>query len=213
MFTGIIEELGSVVALHGKALSIHCHLVQEDLMIGDSIAVNGVCLTIINYSSQHIEAEVMPITLETTNLGSLKPGFMVNLERAIRLGGRLGGHLVSGHVDGTATILRLQQKQDAHLVTMEIPQELVPFVILKGSIAVDGISLTVAELSGNQVTVSLVGHTRKHTTLEGKRVGAIVNIECDQIGKYVNQLLVNQSTNKTKGSLDLAFLQKQGFSL
>mgnify|MGYP001774409241 CR=1 FL=1 len=92
MFTGIIEELGSVVALHGKALSIHCHLVQEDLMIGDSIAVNGVCLTIINYSSQHIEAEVMPITLETTNLGSLKPGFMVNLERAIRLGGRWNGN-------------------------------------------------------------------------------------------------------------------------
>ncbi|WP_319757610.1 riboflavin synthase [uncultured Sphaerochaeta sp.] len=211
MFTGLIEELGSVVALQGKSLKIRCNHVQDDLDLGDSIAVNGVCLTIINYSPQSIDAEVMPVTLETTNLGVLRPGASVNLERAMRLGDRLGGHLVSGHVDGTASIVKLQQKQDARLVTMQIPKELLSFVIPKGSIAVDGISLTVAQLAGNQVTVSLVGHTQKHTTLTGKRVGDIVNIECDQIGKYVNQLLGTQYADKTEGSLNLGFLQKQGF--
>jgi riboflavin synthase len=130
----------------------------------------------------------------------------------MRLADRLGGHLVSGHVDGTASIVKLQQKQDARLVTMQIPKDLLPFVIPKGSIAVDGISLTVAEQAGNQVTVSLVGHTQKHTTLTGKRVGDIVNIECDQIGKYVNQLLGARYADKKEGSLNLGFLQKQGFS-
>ena len=211
MFTGIIEELGSVVALHGKTLSIRCSLVQDDLKIGDSIAVNGVCLTIVKFSPQSIDVEVMPVTLEATNLGALRPGVLVNLERAMRLGDRLGGHLVSGHVDGTAPILRLQQKQDALLGTIEIPQKFVPFVISKGSIAVDGISLTVGELVGNQVIVSLVGHTRTHTTLGRKRAGDTVNIECDQIGKYVSQLLGSQYLNKTEGSLNLEFLQKQGF--
>lgn len=211
MFTGLIEELGSVVSLQGKSLKIRCHNVQDGLALGDSIAVNGVCLTIISYSPQSIDAEVMPVTLETTNLGVLRPGASVNLERAMRLGDRLGGHLVSGHVDGTASIVKLQQKEDARLVTMQIPKELLPFVIPKGSIAVDGISLTVAEQAGNQVTVSLVGHTQKHTTLTGKRVGDIVNIECDQIGKYVNQLLGAHYANKTESSLNLGFLQKQGF--
>ena len=211
MFTGLIEELGFVIALQGKSLKIRCHSVQDGLVLGDSIAVNGVCLTIISYSPQSIDAEVMPVTLETTNLGVLRPGASVNLERAMRLGDRLGGHLVSGHVDGTASIVKLQQKEDARLVTMQIPKELLPFVIPKGSIAVDGISLTVAEQAGNQVTVSLVGHTQKHTTLTGKRVGDIVNIECDQIGKYVNQLLGDHYIEKTEGSLNLGFLQKQGF--
>ncbi len=213
MFTGLIEELGFIIALQGKSLKIRCHSVQDGLVLGDSIAVNGVCLTIINYSPQSIDAEVMPVTLETTNLGVLRPGASVNLERAMRLGGdRLGGHLVSGHVDGTASIVKLQQKQDARMVTMQIPKDLLSFVIPKGSIAVDGISLTVAEQMGNQVTVSLVGHTQKHTTLIEKRVGGdIVNIECDQIGKYVNKLLGSHYADKTEGSLNLGFLQKQGF--
>lgn len=174
MFTGLIEELGFIIALQGKSLKIRCHSVQDGLVLGDSIAVNGVCLTIINYSPQSIDAEVMPVTLETTNLGVLRPGASVNLERAMRLGDRLGGHLVSGHVDGTASIVKLQQKkQDARMVTMQIPKDLLSFVIPKGSIAVDGISLTVAEQMGNQVTVSLVGHTQKHTTLIEKKESGI----------------------------------------
>ncbi|WP_422481999.1 riboflavin synthase [Pleomorphochaeta sp. DL1XJH-081] len=216
MFTGLIEEVGSVRGLQGNILHIGCRMMQDSLALGDSIAVNGVCLTIVGYDSLEIGAEIMPVTMSTTNLGFLKPGMQVNLERAVRMGDRLGGHLVSGHVDATATIVNSRQEQDARLVTVKIPLHLEPYVIEKGSIAIDGISLTVAHLDHTQVAISLVGHTKTHTTLASKKVGDLVNVECDQLGKYVQRLLTtagNKRASPTKDTMSMTFLQENGFTL
>lgn len=214
MFTGMIEEIGQVKRLQANTLSIGCTAMLDKLALGDSIAVNGVCLTVIGYDTQGIEAEVMPVTLRATNLGFLKPGMQVNLERAMRLGDRLGGHLVSGHVDATASIASVRGERDALLVMVKLPPHLSPFVIEKGSIAIDGISLTIAQLLGDHVTVSLVGHTRSHTTLEKKQIGSLVNIECDQVGKYVLRFMGNfgnEQVQRGRQAMNMAFLQENGF--
>lgn len=215
MFTGLIETVGTVSSLRGNELGISCNGIQEDLHEGDSVAVNGVCLTIIGYTRQSIHAQVMPVTLRTTNLGSLRTGMPVNLERAMRLGDRLGGHLVMGHVDGTASVTGVRHESDACLVTMRLPQQLLSFVIEKGSITVDGISLTIAYLQGDSCTVSLVGHTKAATTLSGKRAGDHVNIECDMIGKYIWKFMERgkESAHDSARTLDAAFLQEHGFGL
>jgi riboflavin synthase len=215
MFTGLIEEIGSVKKLKDSILQIECRTIQNDLHLGDSVAVNGVCLTIERYDARTIEAQVMPVTLKTTNLGTLKMGDLVNLERAMRLGDRIGGHLVAGHVDATATITRVQRAEDAQLVTIIIPTQLSSFVIPKGSIAIDGISLTIAYLDHQEVTVSLVGHTKTHATLAGKKKGELVNIEIDQMGKYVHRILTtmeNKEAKPAKNTVDITFLQRHGFT-
>lgn len=209
MFTGLIEEVGSVVGRHHQELEIACDTLQEDLTIGDSVSVNGVCLTATRCFAKGFKAEIMPVTLQTTNLGMLIPGTAVNLERALRLGDRLGGHVILGHVDGTGTIARHERVQESVLVTIHIPHELEQFIITKGSIAIDGISLTVARMDRGLCTVSLVGHTMTHTTLSKKSPGEVVNIECDQIGKYVQSLIQPWIGETVNLSFDL--LKNNGF--
>ncbi|MGE5544343.1 MAG: riboflavin synthase [Bacillota bacterium] len=215
MFTGIIEELGKVREI--KRGSQSCQLViaashvLTDVKLGDSIAVNGVCLTVVAFETGWFAAEVMWETLRKTNLEKLHSGDRVNLERALRLGDRLGGHLVLGHVDGVGRIIE-QQRVDIALVTrIGSPPELLRYVLPKGSVAVDGVSLTVVENLADSFTVSLIPHTAKLTTLGWKKPGDLVNLETDIIGKYVESLMKGAGSSSNQERMDLAFLQKHGF--
>jgi len=214
MFTGIIEEIGTVKSLvvrsESAKLQIAARKVLADVRLGDSIAVNGVCLTVISFSPQEFTADVMPETLRKTNLVELKPGQVVNLERALALGGRLGGHLVSGHVDGTGRIRDRRLEENAVVVWIAAAREVLRLVVPKGSITVDGISLTVVDVSHDAFSVSLIPHTAAQTTLGHKVPGELVNLENDLIGKYVERLL---ATNQDFGKKDLNmdFLKANGF--
>jgi riboflavin synthase len=205
VFTGIVEELGEVVVLEerqGSArLTVRGPQVSSDAARGDSIAVNGVCLTVTGSSGGLFTADVMGETLRRSSLGALSPGSRVNLERPMRLDGRLGGHIVQGHVDGTGTILERRPAGDWEVVRIGVPPELVRYVVEKGSVAVDGVSLTVSGLSeaaappGGQdaqpgwIEVSLIPETLERTTLGRKQAGEVVNLEVDMIAKYVERLL------------------------
>lgn len=192
MFTGIIEEIGTVERLERSAaactLVIRAKKVLEDTRIGDSIAVNGVCLTVTRMSDSSFCADVMPETLRRSSLGSLSAGGRVNLERAMAANGRFGGHIVSGHIDGTGTIAAMQPEANAVVVTIAAAPSLLHYIVEKGSIAIDGISLTVVSVSHTDFSVSLIPHTGAETTLLSKRAGEIVNLENDIIGKYVEKL-------------------------
>jgi riboflavin synthase len=213
MFTGIVEEIGTVskVTRGSKSftMAISAKKVLEDAALGDSIAVNGVCLTITRLSPHFFEADIMPETYMATSLKKLLPGSAVNLERAMRAGGRFGGHFVSGHVDGTGTIMDKKQSENALYITIQIPDEFKPFIQDRGSIAVDGTSLTVFEISGNHITISLIPHTQKATILAGKAVGDSVNIECDMIAKYVYHML--NKGGHPQGGLTMEKLADNGF--
>lgn len=205
MFTGIVEELGEVVALEecqGSArLTIRGPRVTSDACRGDSIAINGVCLTVTGTSGGEFTADVMGETLNRSSIGALSPGSRVNLERPMRPDGRLGGHIVQGHVDGTGTILDRRQAGHSEVVRIGVPPELVRYVVEKGSVAVDGVSLTVSALSGADaaacgqdaqpgwIEVSLIPETLERTTLGRKQAGEVVNLEVDMIAKYVERLL------------------------
>ncbi len=210
MFTGIIEEMGTVRRLNQSPnrceLELSASKVLEGTQIGDSIAVNGVCLTVIRLGVEHFTADVMPETLRRSNLGQLKPGSKVNLERAMAANGRFGGHIVAGHIDGTGKILAMQPEGNAVLVTISATPELLRYVVEKGSIAIDGISLTVAKVSHTDFTVSLIPHTGEETTLLKHRPGEIVNLETDIIGKYVEKLMQPKSNGVT-----MELLQQNGF--
>ena len=210
MFTGIIEEMGTVRRLNQSPnrceLELSASKVLEGTQIGDSIAVNGVCLTVIRLGEEHFTADVMPETLRRNNLGQLKPGSKVNLERAMAANGRFGGHIVAGHIDGTGKILAMQPEGNAVLVTISATPELLRYVVEKGSIAIDGISLTVAKVSHTDFTVSLIPHTGEETTLLKHRSGEIVNLETDIIGKYVEKLMQPKSNGVT-----MELLQQNGF--
>ena len=194
MFTGIIEERGEVLALDREGdlarLTVRGPLVASAAAVGDSIAVNGTCLTVIGLTSDGFSADVMGETLHRSSLGDLKPGSPVNLERAVRADGRLDGHIVQGHIDGTGVIIGIRPEPDWHVVRIEIPEELNFYIVKKGSIAVDGVSLTVSDLgSPGRFEVSLIPETLERTTLGRARVGDRVNIEVDVIAKYVERLL------------------------
>lgn len=215
MFTGIIEELGIVQSLtkgsNSAKISIQAPSVVADVKLGDSIAVNGICLTVVDYASGHFTAEAMAETLTKTNLGELVRGDRVNLERALRLSDRLGGHLVSGHVDGVGIIAR-QTKHDIAIVSeISYPTELGKYLVAKGSIAIDGISLTVVDVNAQTFTVSLIPHTRGLTTLGLKRTGDRINLEADVIAKYLEKLSLKKKTETESGRIDVAFLAEQGF--
>ena len=210
MFTGIIEEVGHVKALHRGAksftLEVEANLVVQDSKVGDSIATNGVCLTVTSLGDHDFSADLMPETVERTALGRLKPGSPVNLERALSLQSRLGGHIVSGHIDGTGRIAALRQDDTALWLTVECDRQLLRYIIEKGSITVEGVSLTVARVDERSFSVSLIPHTQLVTTLHSLRIGDLVNLENDIIAKYVEKLL-----GKTPDNTLLAKLRDNGF--
>lgn len=193
MFSGIVEEVGFVRAVTRRSdaysLTIGCRRVLEDAEVGHSVAVNGVCLTVTRREREVFSADVMPETLRRTNLGELKPGSPVNLERALRLDSRLGGHLVSGHIDGVGVVVGQYPEGNAVIFEIEAAPELEKYLVPKGSVAVDGISLTVAGVDGSRFTVSIIPHTLHFTTMGRRRRGDRVNLEADMLAKYVEKLL------------------------
>ena len=189
MFTGLIEEVGTASEISSGKLKINAKTVLEGTKIGDSIAVNGVCLTVTSLFTGGFTADVMQETLRRSNLGKLKNGDKVNLERAMPAEGRFGGHIVSGHIDGTGKISRIQKEGIATWFHIECADEILNLIVEKGSIAIDGISLTVAKLDENEFAVSIIPHTASETTLLSKKIGDIVNLENDIVGKYVKRLL------------------------
>lgn len=217
MFTGIVEELGRFKKIQKGAdsarLTIEGAVVPEDVKLGDSIAVNGICLTVTEFNDRFFAVDVMAETLRKTNLEELKPGDRVNLERALRVGDRLGGHIVSGHIDGVGQITGQRREDIALLTEITAPAEVMRYVIKKGSVAIDGISLTVVDRTENNFQVSLIPHTAKMTTLGYKKVGDRVNLESDIIGKYVERLMglsPPEESGKT-ASLTMDYLAEKGF--
>ena len=216
MFTGIIEEKGKIEAINqgtkSCVLTIRAKHILDDVKIGDSVAVNGVCLTATTVGSDYFTADVMSETLRRSSLGSLKSGSEVNLERAMAMGGRFGGHIVSGHIDGTGTILSMTKEDNAVWVTIETTKPILNLIVEKGSIAIDGISLTVAAVDEKSFSVSLIPHTGKETTLLSKKPGDIVNLENDIVGKYIEKLMKKtESTSKKESGLATSFLMENGF--
>ncbi|MCL2843727.1 MAG: riboflavin synthase [Oscillospiraceae bacterium] len=214
MFTGIIEEIGTIQRLERSAnagrLTIAAKVIFTDLKLGDSVAVNGVCLTASGITGNQFTADVMPETLNRTGLGTLGSGSQVNLERAMAANGRFGGHMVSGHIDGTGQITALHPDDNAVWVQIAAGPEILRYVIPKGSIAIDGISLTVAKLTETDFSVSIIPHTGSETTLLSKQPGDLVNLETDLIGKYVEKLLQPKESAPTS-RITLDFLAKHGY--
>lgn len=215
MFTGIIEETGTVRSIQwgskSAVLTILTSKILQDVKIGDSINTNGVCLTVTDFSSNEFSVDVMAETMRSTNFETLKSGSKVNLERALKLSDRLGGHMVSGHIDGTGTISNLLREDNAVWVTIKTKPEITRYILHKGSVALDGISLTVAESDQNSFKVSIIPHTGMETTLLSKKHGDSVNIECDQVGKYIEKFLLNQDSKTQQSSIDMEFLKDNGF--
>ena len=208
MFTGIIEELGTVVTA-GSRLAVRCSTVLSDASIGASIAVNGVCLTAAELRPDSFSADLAPETLTRSNLGDLRAGSRVNLERPLSPGGRLNGHIVQGHVDGTGEFLALDALGDDNWwLRIRVPEELDPYLVYKGSIAIDGISLTIAAIESGVLGVTIIPHTFRNTTLGGYRPGARVNLECDILAKHVEKLLRRLDL---KEALTVDKLRDQGY--
>ncbi len=214
MFTGIIEELGTVGAMDRRSdsirLTIEAKKVLEGTQLGDSIAVNGICLTVTSLGPSYFTADVMHETMRRTGLADVRNGSQVNLERALQVGSRLGGHIVSGHIDGVGRIISITTDGIAKVIRIGIPDTMAPIIVEKGSIAIDGISLTVAAVTPDSFTVSIIPHTIANTTLLTKREGSIVNLETDMIGKYVHNFTVDY-TQRGKGKLTLEKLIENGF--
>lgn len=212
MFTGIIEEIGTVQRIESDKIHILAKTVLENTKIGDSIAVNGVCLTVVYITSSSFTADVMPETLNRSSLEKLKNGSSVNLERAMAADGRFGGHIVSGHIDGTGTIQKITKDGNAVRYQIAAAKSVMRGIVEKGSIAIDGISLTVAAVQKDWFEISMIPHTWKETILKEKRVGEIVNLENDIIGKYVERLLsLEQEEEKNNSTLTKEFLLRAGF--
>lgn len=218
MFTGLVEELGKIKSItkgtKSARLTIEGQVVLQDVKLGDSIAVNGTCLTVVEYTQRSFTADVMPETVRSTVLAELKPGDVVNLERTLRLGDRLGGHIVSGHVDGVGVIRSKERSDNAIVVTIEAPPQVMRYIIAKGSIAIDGTSLTIVDYGADWFSVSLIPHTASLTTVGLKETGSKVNLEADVLGKYVAKLLGLQNGDEKKqasSGLTMEFLQQHGF--
>ena len=206
MFTGIIEEVGIIKevkrGVKSSKLIIKANKVLEKTRVGDSICTNGVCLTVTNVKGNSFEADVMAETLRRSNLGLLDIGNKVNLERALNLESRLGGHIVSGHIDGIGQIISLEKEDNAIWVTVKAASEILRYVVLKGSITIDGVSLTVAYVDKKILKVSIIPHTKESTTLLGKKVGDLVNLESDIIGKYVKRFTsLSNEDDKNKNKI------------
>ncbi len=210
MFTGIIEELGRIKRIDSGGVVVSAGVVLSDVKLGDSIAVNGVCLTVSAYDEDSFFASVMEETFKKTNLGDLSVGSAVNLERALKLGERLGGHLVSGHIDGRGLVCGLEGLSNSTLMTIRPERELLPFIASKGSITIDGVSLTVVDVTG-EFTVSLVEHTLSNTSLGACQIGGSVNLETDILAKYIQRLIAVNKDWPEATSINKLF--KEGFIL
>ena len=232
MFTGIIEEIGSVASVEpsgngaGARIKIRAQKILQGTKAGDSIAVNGVCLTATSLGADFFTADVMAETLRRSNLGSLAVGSQMNLERAMAADGRFGGHIVSGHIDGTGTIEKLEREGNAVWIYVSAPKEILDLIVQKGSIAIDGISLTVAKLEAARFAVSVIPHTGEETTLLSRKVGDKVNLENDIVGKYVQKLMGlgggslglasnsgtgGRSSESSSSAITEEFLRERGF--
>ena len=223
MFTGIVEEVGTIVTISKGAqsskLTLQGKVIFEDMHIGDSIAVNGVCLTVTEKTANTFTVDVMAETLRRSSLGTLSKGSKVNMERAMAANGRFGGHIVSGHIDGTGTIESFVKEDNAVWVTIAAPSKLLKYIIEKGSITIDGISLTVAYVDNQCFKVSLIPHTAANTTLLTKKAGDMVNLENDIVGKYIDKLLhfdtdeedVADYKAETSQGISMEFLSENGF--
>ena len=211
MFTGIIEEIGSIKSINSNFISIEANKIFDDIKLGDSIAVNGVCLTVTRFDKNTFDADVSNETFRRTNFGQLKVGSKVNLERAILMNGRFGGHIVSGHIDDTGIIKSI--KKDNGFLTLEISakENIMRYIIEKGSVTIDGISLTVANLYESSFDIAVIIHTIKETILQYRKEGDIVNIENDIIGKYIERLFIKKDINTNKSKIDMEFLLRNGF--
>ncbi|MFS0674576.1 riboflavin synthase [Ornithinibacillus sp. 179-J 7C1 HS] len=215
MFTGLVEEKGKIKRIQKASkqslvLVIEANRILDDVKLGDSIAVNGVCLTVTKFTSRDFQVDVMPETVKSTSLRALNTGSPVNLERAMLANGRFGGHFVSGHVDGIGEIINKQKRENAMYYDIKVPEELDKYLMLQGSITVDGTSLTIFDVNNNVVTISLIPHTVKETVVGDKARGDIVNIECDLLTKSIHSLLT-KSNQKERADLNTAFLKQNGF--
>ncbi|PJA98186.1 MAG: riboflavin synthase [Ignavibacteriales bacterium CG_4_9_14_3_um_filter_30_11] len=202
MFTGIIEEIGNIKKIDsisgGFKIIISASKVLEDLKINNSIAVNGVCLTVISINNKNFNVEAVGETLKKTTLKEIRINQLVNLERAIKITDRLGGHLVQGHVNGVGKIIKVQKLGENYLLEVEIPINLIKYIIDEGSITIDGISLTIAKIVHNKIAISIIPHTWKNTNLSTRKIGAKVNIETDLIAKYIENLILNIKDDRAK---------------
>jgi riboflavin synthase len=211
VFTGIIEEIGIIrnISAAGRSAKviISAAKILEELKIGDSINTDGVCLTVTEFSSTSFTVDVMPETMHRSAFRLLKPGSPVNLERALRLSDRLGGHIVSGHIDGTGIIERVRKEDNAVWFSIAAEELVTRYIVEKGSVAIDGISLTIVKVDRRVFEVSVIPHTQDETTILTKKTGDLVNIECDIIGKYVEKL-----GSCGKGKIDIGFLEENGFA-
>lgn len=212
MFTGIVEEVGTIRSIHRSSKSIElvveASLICGDLKVGDSINTNGICLTVTTFDAHSFTVDVMPETMQRTNFGELRVGGEVNLERAMRLSDRLGGHIVSGHIDGTGVVKSIRKDDIAVWYTISTDATILKYIIEKGSVALDGISLTVAHVDAHTFEVSIIPHTQQVTALKNRKIGSTVNIECDMIGKYVEKLLGREPG---QSKITMNYLAEQGF--
>ena len=210
MFTGIVEEVGEVLTMDRGSksikLTIKCKDVLEGTKIGDSISVNGVCLTVVKIDNDYFVADVMPETMNRTAFSTLKVKEKVNLERAMMLNGRFGGHIVSGHIDGTGTIVNQKRNDNAIVITIKTTYNITNYIVVKGSVALDGISLTVTDVKNELFEVSIIPHTIEKTSLKDKNIGDKINIECDIVGKYIEKF----TSGKSQG-ITYDFLAQNGF--
>lgn len=220
MFTGIIEGPGTISGIkqsgQSRRMAVNADYALDNTKIGDSIAVNGACLTVVSFSGSRFEVDVSPETVAKTTLGKAKIGDRVNLERALRISDRIDGHLVSGHIDGIGTIKSRKTQENAIIITFNIPKTVAYYIIKKGSVAVDGISLTVNECDHESFQVSIIPHTAKLTTFGFKKISDSVNVETDMIGKYVERFVTQMQSGESKkeageSSVDIEFLVKTGF--
>ncbi|PKM94498.1 MAG: riboflavin synthase [Firmicutes bacterium HGW-Firmicutes-1] len=214
MFTGLIEEVGTIKDISkgtkSAILTIKASEVLKEARVGDSICTNGVCLTVTKLSNDTFSVDVMPETMRMSNLGNLSNGSKVNLERALKVSDRMGGHIVSGHIDDTGIITNIEDEDNATWITIKPPKELMKYIINKGSIAIDGTSLTVANVDEVSFKVSIIPLTKDKTILLTKKVGHTVNLECDVVGKYIEKLL-SFTNDKKESNITMDFLRQNGF--
>lgn len=216
MFTGLVEEIGEILEMksgeNSSKISISSKKVLEEIKLGDSIAVNGTCLTVTDFTHSFFTVDVMGETLRKSNLKLLKRNSKVNMERAVKAGERLGGHIVTGHIDGVCKVIDIKKEDIATWLVLQPPSDLLKYIVLKGSVALDGVSLTVSEVNEECLSVSLIPHTKAQTTLQYKNVGDEINIECDLIGKYVEKFFSReQEKSPKKSNVTEKLLKENGF--